>query len=899
MLLLFFTCLFQFALAQQAPRGMKYQAVARDLKGEILADARIDLRINLLSKKAEKPTVYYSETHAVETNKLGLFTLVIGEGKSENGGYDNIPWSSEDIWMEIQIKPNGQSAFTSISNSQLLAVPYAYYAATAGEIAGKILGHHDDNATAKGTDPARCPCEGGLSQIVVLYNGPNGATVKVWGKKDRKDPLVTFNAVNSGAILTVNANNSPGGKFKNETFFEVVGSPIEEINTECEELKEPWEMSLGETFGNFSVLSHRDRKNNAECTVCDLSRDWHVGGNGLMDLCNWFGTKSYTDLVFITNNIERLKITKDGDIDINANLQIGNNLTINNNVDIGNDLTVRNNVFLNTLGGSTINNGAFSVTHMSPTALSGILNVDKNTWLKSKLFVDDEASLKNKLFVDGDAWLKSKLLVDNEATLKNKLFVDGDTWLKSILKVDGITNLNSTLNVNNAAATNLSGALVVDGISTFKDFLSVTKNSPDFVARFINNNTGDGDGIQIKLSKNHPAWNGSSYLNVTSPGSEIFQTAIDQVRAWMFNPSSFQTQQIINLFPASTIAGTTCNLLNIVIDKLNSSLPLPFHFPATHISNSVEIFPGISFGELGSIPALVVPAIDIPGFELIPALPTINCGTLPSLSVPHFTYTSVANSLTNENQFISFVDKDDRELGSVRAQSVDDWTAFNLSGDYLVNLMAGLVGIDLLNGLANAVAGFTNMAYLYNTIGVEYASGHADYAEWLERSDPNEIISAGDIVGVKGGKITRDLANAEQILPVSHNPIVLGNAPKKDREAFGNKIAFTGQVPVKVIGAVNMGDYIVARSKMKGYGIAINPGNLTTDDMRLTVGRSWETNLNEGPKMVNTLIGIDNGDYIRIMKDGQEKIASLELRMQALEEKMNNIRAVKQKKKRK
>ena len=41
--------------------------------------------------------------------------------------------------------------------------------------------------------------------------------------------------------------------------------------------------------------------------------------------------------------------------------------------------------------------------------------------------------------------------------------------------------------------------------------------------------------------------------------------------------------------------------------------------------------------------------------------------------------------------------------------------------------------------------------------------------------------------------------------------------------------------------------------------------------------------------MVNTLIGVDNGDYIKIMKDSQDKIESLEMRMRTIEEKMNKI----------
>jgi hypothetical protein len=294
----------------------------------------------------------------------------------------------------------------------------------------------------------------------------------------------------------------------------------------------------------------------------------------------------------------------------------------------------------------------------------------------------------------------------------------------------------------------------------------------------------------------------------------------------------------------------------------------------------VTVIPEISGPTLPAIPPLSIPGI-----------PQVPCAGLPALSVPNFSFNDVDNSLSNENEFISFLDKDNRRVGSIRAQSVSDWKNDYLDATFFVNLMAGMLGIDVIQGIGSLTAGSATMAKSYNKLGVEYSSGAADYAEWLERINPAEVINPGDIVGVKGGKVSKNLEGAEQILAVSHNPIVLGNAQSKEKEPYGNKIAFTGQVPVKVVGPVTMGDYIIAKGAVQGYGIAVKPADLTTDDLKLAVGRSWETNLNEGPKMVNTLIGIDNGDYIRIMKDSQDKIITLEMRMKAMEEKMDKILA--------
>ena len=121
-------------------------------------------------------------------------------------------------------------------------------------------------------------------------------------------------------------------------------------------------------------------------------------------------------------------------------------------------------------------------------------------------------------------------------------------------------------------------------------------------------------------------------------------------------------------------------------------------------------------------------------------------------------------------------------------------------------------------------------------------------------------------------------------MAISHYPIVLGNIPPEGKEYLGNNVAFMGQVPVKIMGAVVTGDYIVARSKIEGYGVAVSPQNMTIDDFKLAVGRSWESNLVTGPKMVNTVVGIHNGDYFNILKKYEQKFSESE-------EKFNNINA--------
>src|SRR6266498_905858 len=127
--------------AQKIPQGMKYQAVARNLSGEILVNQKISLKISLggISSGSKSLVNYYSEAHDVITDQLGLFTLVIGEGKVQSGTFNEIPWSTEDIWMQVAIKDKGKTDFSTISNSKLLAVPYAFHAGTANSLSNNKI----------------------------------------------------------------------------------------------------------------------------------------------------------------------------------------------------------------------------------------------------------------------------------------------------------------------------------------------------------------------------------------------------------------------------------------------------------------------------------------------------------------------------------------------------------------------------------------------------------------------------------------------------------------------------------------------------------------------------------------------------------------------------------------
>ncbi len=104
----------------QAPQSFKYQAIARDVEGNIISNKQVSLRISLL-QGSNSGKIVYSETHDVRTNNFGLITLEIGNGKFKNGDFKSINWGLSEYFVNIEIDINGGSNYLTMGTSQLLS----------------------------------------------------------------------------------------------------------------------------------------------------------------------------------------------------------------------------------------------------------------------------------------------------------------------------------------------------------------------------------------------------------------------------------------------------------------------------------------------------------------------------------------------------------------------------------------------------------------------------------------------------------------------------------------------------------------------------------------------------------------------------------------------------------
>ena len=787
--------------AQKVPEGMKYQAVARSSAGEILSNHTITLRIDLKAAPSNGSRIFYSEDHVVTTNQFGLFDIVVGEGKNNMGVFAAIPWSSEDVWLAVSLKDKSAN-FSAITESRLLAVPYAFHALTA-------------------------------SRLV------NNTTI---GKSDN---------------LTLISASAGGGNFP--------GVPAN-----------VWSLQ-----GNYN-------------------------SNPLTDK---LGTTDVVDLVMVTSNIERLRIKANGDINIKRSLAIGANLGVDSSV------------FLNKVSGSTINYGPFKVDRLSPTLLSGTLTVDGATDLNTSLNVDGPTDLNSRLFV-------------------NNL---SPTKLTGTLQVDGITNLNSALSVNNLSATLLTGTLRVNLPALFKDTVLLdnthASNSTTTGALVVAGGLGLGGNFNVGGASTFagPVAFGSA-VNITDLTQSTSTTTgalivgggvgigkrLNVGEGGLF-AGSLGVAGITSLTNATESSATTNGALIVaggaaIAKSLNIGAALNVA-GATTLNNTLQVNANADY-----------------------AAKFNNASNANGILIKIATTQS-----NNNNNFVTFQDNAGNTVGRIEGQTLSELhsdldyqldltgksydvisgaidvslasvnlaetIAFQIEADASVNACAGL-GVVACPPIASFVAGsiaevvvasveeaaviaevviastdlglwVTNKE---NSIGVTYQSGAGDYAEYLMRQQADEKIYPGDIVGVKGGKISKHIDGAEKVMVVSHKPIVLGNTPAEGSIANYEKVAFMGQVPVKVFGRVNLGDYIIPNGVNNGVGIAVAPDKIKSTDVKNIVGIAWSTADNPlALSDVNVAIGLNVNDNQKLIEQQQSEIEELKNQIAATNNQLEKL----------
>jgi trimeric autotransporter adhesin len=200
------TLLLATTLCAQAPQRLSYQAVVRNTADALVTNAAVGMRISILQGSANGPAVYV-ETHSGTTNDNGLLTLEVGGGTVVSGNFGTINWGANSYWMRTEADPDGGTSYTISGTSQLLSVPYALHAATAGGgggsfTAGTGLSWNGSTLNALTTAPIwnanallNIPVSGGAPALnnVLLFNGTAWVPGMVGGSGTTVDCSTSFN----------------------------------------------------------------------------------------------------------------------------------------------------------------------------------------------------------------------------------------------------------------------------------------------------------------------------------------------------------------------------------------------------------------------------------------------------------------------------------------------------------------------------------------------------------------------------------------------------------------------------------------------------------------------------------------------------------------------------------
>lgn len=477
------------------------------------------------------------------------------------------------------------------------------------------------------------------------------------------------------------------------------------------------------------------------------ARVWSQFGNSKTDPLNdRLGTTDLADMVFVTNNTERMRIMSDGDINT-GNMGIDGNLTVNKNV------------FLNAFDGSTIVGGDLTVENKKTTLLTGDLQVDGDASIKGATSLEGKATMGSGADFNGPVEFK------DDVTIIENIFVGGtaDITGKSTMKAADFGG-QVTINTNVAGGQDEYGAypLRVQGSNQgiaikVNDARSKDKNFVTF---------WDSQGVQGRIE-------GETVNDITS------------------NPE-YTLQYILY---AANVANNTFSLVSAGSELAQAIIDL------VGASSAVSVCAGLG---------------------------AVVCTPPPSPIIAQ-----IANLALKTALFVG--------AGIQEGVSIYELATYESTKK--------------------------------GSAGVTYQSGAGDYAEWLPKADLVATFLPGEIIGVKNGMISHVTTDADHIFVVSTNPIILGNMPAEGNESNYAKIAFMGQVPVKVNNYVEPGDYILASGNDDGMGVAVHPADMATTDYHRIVGVAWSVKDPSG--FANVAVGLNTNDLANKVDEQARELADL------------------------
>jgi hypothetical protein len=629
---------------------------------------------------------------------------------------------------------------------------------------------------------------------------------------------------------------------------------------------------VGYTLNSGSISSSATLTNGGTITGGNLTNATITGGS----MNNTpIGATSPNTAAFTS-----LNATGNSTIGTGANTanSIGNGNNSNNSFGQG---TGSNN-FFGTGAGSTNIYGSINGTN----TFNGLINVGSSTANGPKLIVNGVVSpawpvaADWEFIVNGDVQATGTLVSpiggfntissDNQ-TLNDINVVRGlnlnGAPNQNNLRVGGTTTMQGLLTANGGILNN--GTLTQNGVATFNalsTFSGITDNGP-LVQNGISTFNAAVTNASTLLQQGASTFNGAVTNNSTllQQGTSTFNGAVT-------NNSTLSQVGTSSFTGLSTFHGITD--LGVLTQTGNSA------FTGTNTMTSGSNTTTLAINNTNSSSSTTFAH-------------TVSTGGLYGMSIQCKGQTGTG--LNHNTHFLDFFDASSSNArGSIQGQDGTDFISDPINATLLATntaiIAAGVASVAaaalvtdtpaaLAAALADAalVAQYVAITLIQTTtnLGIAYTSSSGDYAEYLLRADPTEKLFAGDIVGMNNGVISKNTVGAQSILSISLAPIVLGNTPPAGQEKAYNKVAFLGQVPVKVRGIVHEGDFIIASGLNDGIGVAVNAADITPQQFAQVLGRSWTASDMAQIKYVKVAVGLNAKSTSEILSREEAEINQL------------------------
>ena len=494
-----------------------------------------------------------------------------------------------------------------------------------------------------------------------------------------------------------------------------------------------------------------------------------------------------------------------------------------------------------------------------------------------RILADGNINIKEKLNIDGDLTVKQNAYLNTLGgetinngpfSVKNNspslftgaLMVNGKTNLKNTLSVDGFAEFKNGLKVSNFNLSEFTGPINVRGNTNIYNHLKVFNGKKTHL-------TGD---LQVDGNIDVDGNTTLSDLNLTGTldvgGATTLNSTLAAKGQVTIDANLSGDQAIYDNYPLRVEGGKhgIAIKVNSIIPSRNNNF-ISFMAGDGAILGRVEGMYGISGNITSWIMGVLSPS------------PTPSLGDIPD----DVDYSQQPASMEFEGlDLTSNIAVDGYSL------AVDFTKSVIVFGVNCIGAIAGAAAFgdidDVVWSGVDVIAETINVGmwviFETNFNGVAFESGGADYAEWLEKKNEKEMLTFGDVVGVKGGVISKEFKRAEKYMVVTNNPTVIGAMPDKEKESKYEMVAFMGQVLVKVIGKVKKGDYILPSGNEDGMAIAVSPNNMAVGDYSRIIGTAWgESKGKELFSLVNTAVGINSNDMAGVIENMQSMLNQMQI----------------------